>query len=95
MIHIAITVGESDRDLGVIVMALVHEPSRGFRAIGEWLHIRCAYMNGRIAMQITENTPWSREGSLHAQVEFGQLEVPNVIPAAINAPTLNTDERDP
>jgi hypothetical protein len=35
MIHIAITVGESDRDLGVIVMALVHEPSRGFRAIGE------------------------------------------------------------
>jgi len=37
--------------------------------------------------QITEKTPWIKDGQRHAQVEF-QVEVPRVIPAASKPPTI-------
>ena len=46
-------------------------------------------MKGRIAMQMTAKMPWKSEGVRHDQVEFIQLDVPRVIPAAISAPILN------
>lgn len=44
-------------------------------------------MKGITMIQAKENMPWSNDGARHAQVEF-HWPVPNVIPAAINAPTL-------
>jgi len=49
------------------------------------------HMNGKMRIQMTEKIAWKSEGNLHAQVEFGQLDVPSVIPAAINAPILHVD----
>jgi hypothetical protein len=45
-------------------------------------------MKGITMIQAKENMPWSNDGARHAQVEF-HWPVPNVIPAAINAPTLD------
>lgn len=45
-------------------------------------------MKGRMMMQRNEKMPWNSEGARQAQVEF-HVPVPRVMPAAINAPTLN------
>lgn len=45
-------------------------------------------MKGITMIQAKENMPWSNDGARHAQVEF-HWPVPSVIPAAINAPTLD------
>ena len=44
-------------------------------------------MNGRMRIHIAEKIPWKSDGALQAQVD-AHCPVPRVIPAAINAPTL-------
>ena len=39
-------------------------------------------------MQMIEKMAWKSDGVLHAQVEYCQLDVPSVIPAAMSEPTL-------
>lgn len=52
--------------------------------------IRCriTHMKGITIIQAREKMPWNNDGARHAQVEF-HWPVPRVIPAAINAPTLD------
>lgn len=47
------------------------------------------HTNGRMMIHATEKIPWKSDGVRQDQVEFCQLDVPRVIPAAIRAPMLN------
>ncbi len=51
-------------------------------------------MKGNMMMHSSEKIPWKSEGALHAQVD-SHWPVPNVMPAAISAPTLLKLARNP
>jgi hypothetical protein len=91
--EVAVCVGLGDDEAGFIIVALVNQPTRRFGAANQFGSCdmvrleRETDMNGRMRIHITEKIPWKSDGALHAQVD-AHCPVPRVIPAAINAPTL-------